>query len=110
MTTQEILIRANEAKTALTLADTARKNQALHRMADALEKPDHRARILEANQRDLEAAKGTISEVMLDRLMLNPGGCGAGRSGWESVVRNRTAKRNDHPKNGCSNGRDCDYL
>lgn len=71
MTTQEILIRANEAKTALTLADTARKNQALHRMADALEKPDHRARILEANQRDLEAAKGTISEVMLDRLMLN---------------------------------------
>ncbi len=42
MTTQEILIRANEAKTALTLADTARKNQALHRMADALEKPDHR--------------------------------------------------------------------
>ena len=71
MTTQEILIRANEAKTALTLADTARKNQALHRMADALEKPDHRTRILEANQRDLEAAKGTISEVMLDRLMLN---------------------------------------
>lgn len=71
MTTQEILIRANEAKTALTLADTARKNQALHRMADALEKPDHRARILEANQRDLETAKGTISEVMLDRLMLN---------------------------------------
>ena len=65
------MIRANEAKTALTLADTARKNQALHRMADALEKPDHRARILEANQRDLEAAKGTISEVMLDRLMLN---------------------------------------
>ena len=40
-------------------------------MADALEKPDHRTRILEANQRDLEAAKGTISEVMLDRLMLN---------------------------------------
>ncbi len=71
MTTQEILIRANEAKTALMLADTARKNQALHRMADALEKPDHRTRILEANQRDLEAAKGTISEVMLDRLMLN---------------------------------------
>lgn len=71
MTTQEILIRANGAKTALTLADTERKNQALQKMADALEKPDHTARILEANKRDLEAAKGTVSDVMLDRLMLN---------------------------------------
>ncbi len=71
MTTQEILIQAKEAKTALMLADAERKNMALHKMADALVKQEHAARILEANKRDLEAAKGTIPDVMLDRLMLD---------------------------------------
>lgn len=71
MTTQEILIQAKETKTALMLADADRKNKALLQMADALGKPEHTARILEANERDLEAAKGTISDVMLDRLMLD---------------------------------------
>ncbi len=71
MTTQEILIQAKEAKTALMLADAECKNKALHKMADALVKQEHAARILEANKRDLEAAKGTIPDVMLDRLMLN---------------------------------------
>lgn len=71
MTTQEILIQAKETKTALMLADAQRKNKALQKMADALVKPENRARILEANKRDLEAARGTISEVMLDRLMLD---------------------------------------
>lgn len=70
MTTQEILIQAKEAKTALALADTARKNTALQKMADALLKPENMAAILEANQRDTDSAKGTISDVMLDRLML----------------------------------------
>lgn len=71
MTTQEILIQAKESKTALMLADADRKNMALHKMADALVKQDHMVRILEANKQDLEAAKGTISDVMLDRLMLD---------------------------------------
>ncbi len=71
MTTQEILIQAKETKTALMLADTARKNQALQKMADALVEPEHADRILEANRRDLEAAKGTVADVMLDRLMLD---------------------------------------
>lgn len=71
MTTQEILIQAKEAKTALMLADAGRKNTALLKMADALVHPENTARILEANKSDLEAAKGTISDVMLDRLMLN---------------------------------------
>lgn len=71
MTTQEILIQAKETKTALMLADAARKNTALHKMADALVKPEHAARILEANKRDLEEARGTVSDVMLDRLMLD---------------------------------------
>lgn len=71
MTTQEILIQAKETKTALMLADAERKNMALHKMADALVKQEHAARILEANKCDLEAAKGTIPDVMLDRLMLD---------------------------------------
>lgn len=71
MTTQEILIQAKEAKTALMLADAGRKNTALLKMADALVYPENTARILEANKSDLEAAKGTVSDVMLDRLMLN---------------------------------------
>ncbi|MDE6889369.1 MAG: glutamate-5-semialdehyde dehydrogenase [Eubacterium sp.] len=71
MTTQEILIQAKESKTALMLADAGRRNTALLKMADALAKPEHMARILEANRRDLEAARGTISDVMLDRLMLD---------------------------------------
>lgn len=45
MTTQEILIQAKEAKTALMLADAERKNEALHKMADALVKQEHAARI-----------------------------------------------------------------
>lgn len=71
MTTQEILIQAKESKTALMLADADRKNMALYKMADALVKQDHMVRILEANKQDLAAAKGTISDVMLDRLMLD---------------------------------------
>lgn len=71
MTTQEILVQAKEAKTALMLADTGRKNAALLKMADALVNPENTARILEANKSDLEAAKGTVSDVMLDRLMLD---------------------------------------
>ena len=69
MTTQELLLKARQAKNALALADTETKNRALGAMADALEeKMDD---ILAANAQDLEAAKGAISDVMLDRLALN---------------------------------------
>ncbi len=70
MTTQELLQKARAAKWDMAAADTAAKNRALLAMADALE-----ARcddILAANTLDLEAARGTISEVMLDRLALSP--------------------------------------
>ena len=70
MTTQELLQKAKEAKGAMALADTDTKNRALLAMADALEErcPD----ILAANALDLEAARGTVSDVMLDRLALSP--------------------------------------
>ena len=70
MTTQELLQNAKAAKGRMALADTRTKNQALLAMADALEA--HSADILAANALDLEAAKGTVSEVMLDRLALSP--------------------------------------
>ena len=70
MTTQELLQKAKGAKTAMALADTQTKNRALSAMADALVR--HQDKILAANQLDLEAAKGSISQVMLDRLALSP--------------------------------------
>lgn len=70
MTTQELLQKANAAKSAMALADTQTKNRALLAMAHALE--EHCADILAANGQDLEAARGTVSEVMLDRLALSP--------------------------------------
>lgn len=70
MTTQELLQRARAAKWDIAAADTAAKNRALLAMAKALE--EHSADILAANRLDLEAARGTISEVMLDRLALSP--------------------------------------
>lgn len=71
MTTQEILTAARDAKGALALADTRQRNHALMGMAGALDNPANRAAILAANVADIEAARGRISEVMLDRLALN---------------------------------------
>ena len=68
MTTRDILLAAKAAK-GIGLLDTETKNKALHAMADALEA--HTDAILAANALDLEAAKGSISDVMLDRLALN---------------------------------------
>ena len=69
MTTLEILRAARGAKNALMLADSDRKNRALLAMADALERSC--PAILAANGQDLENARGTVPDVMLDRLSLN---------------------------------------
>ena len=70
MTTLELLEKARASKGAMSLADTETKNNALLAMADAL--MEHQQAILTANQADLEAARDTVSEVMLDRLALSP--------------------------------------
>ena len=70
MTVMELLTRARAAKSAMALADTDTKNRALLAMADAL--VAHESAILAANRLDMEAAKGTMSDVMLDRLALSP--------------------------------------
>lgn len=70
MTTQEILQAAQGAKMPLAPADADTKNAALEAMAVALIAASDK--ILEANQRDLDAARGRVSDVMLDRLALTP--------------------------------------
>lgn len=68
-TTQEQLALARSAKKSINTANTALKNQALDAMASQLLKATEA--ILAANQIDMEAARGKISEVMLDRLFLD---------------------------------------
>ena len=68
MTTLEILKEARSAHPALRWADTAKKNEALLAMADSLW--EERGAILAANALDMDAARGHIAEVMLDRLAL----------------------------------------
>lgn len=68
-TTQEQLSLARSAKKSINTASTALKNQALEAMASQLLKATEV--ILAANQIDMEAARGKISAVMLDRLFLD---------------------------------------
>lgn len=71
MTTQEILVKAKAAAPELATATTEQKNEALKAMADAL--LWHADEILSENQKDMDRAVGSISEVMRDRLRLTTG-------------------------------------
>ena len=68
-TTQEILQQAKLAKGELARLTTAQKNAALLQMADDLQRRS--AEILQANALDVEAAKATLGDVMIDRLRLD---------------------------------------
>ncbi len=85
MTTLEILKSAKTAvKTILTLS-TEQKNEALLAMADALvENTDF---ILSENALDIEAARGKISDVMIDRLCLTADRIKGMADGIRDVVR-----------------------
>ena len=65
---KEMLTKAKAAKAEITRLTTQQKNAALNAMADALIAQE--AAILAANAMDLDAARGTVSDVMLDRLQL----------------------------------------
>lgn len=67
--TKDILIRARNAKQRAMLLTTEEKNKALLKMADSLSASADD--VLAANTDDLDAARGTVSEVMLDRLALS---------------------------------------
>ena len=86
MTTQEILEAARGAKAALALADSTSRAQALHSMAAQLCSPANMTAILAANADDMAAAKGHISEVMLDRLALTEERIRAMAKGIEEVA------------------------
>lgn len=65
----EMLNAAKQAKSEVSALSTEQKNSALLEMADAL--VENADKIVEANRIDIEKAKGTVSDVMIDRLMLN---------------------------------------
>lgn len=68
MSTMQILEQAAKAKTAVALLSEKQKNDALLSIAQSLE--ECAPQILQANEQDIKAAKGSISDVMLDRLLL----------------------------------------
>ena len=67
---ETMLTAAKAAKYQVSCLTTEAKNAALEAMAAALEAEQDA--ILAANALDLEAARGTVSDVMLDRLLLTP--------------------------------------
>ena len=67
---KELLAAAKAAKMEVGQLSTRQKNDGLLAMADALE--ENQALILSANDADMAAAQGHISDVMLDRLRLTP--------------------------------------
>ena len=69
MTTLQIMQAAKTAGKELINYSGAKRSAALVCMADALMK--NAVKILIANQSDLKNAEGSVSKVMLDRLMLN---------------------------------------
>ena len=85
MTTLEILKRARAAAPELGNLSTERKNEAIEAMARELEASVEA--ILEANGRDMEAAKGHISDVMLDRLRLTESRIRAMAGGMRDVAK-----------------------
>ena len=85
MTTLEILQGAKAATRALSLLSTEEKNSALLAMADALV-ADTDA-ILAANDADIEGVKGTMNDVMIDRLRLTRERIAAMAEGIRDVVK-----------------------
>lgn len=69
MTTLEIMKRAKKAWPNLACAASRKKDECLMMMAEAI--IESKDGILKANEKDIEEAKGAISNVMLDRLSLD---------------------------------------
>ena len=79
-----MLENARAVKGQIACLTEQQKNDGLFAMADALLAAQ--AAILEANAQDLEAAKGTVSDVMLDRLSLSPARIAAMAEGIRQVA------------------------
>ena len=81
---RQMLEAAKAAKSEIARLTTEEKNAALNAMADALMAAE--GEILEANLRDLDAARETVTQVMLDRLELNPARIAAMALGMRQVA------------------------
>ena len=79
-----MLENAKKAKARVAVLTTEEKNAALMAMADAL--LEDQDAILAANALDMEAAKGIISDTMLDRLLLTPARIEGMAAGIRQVV------------------------
>ena len=79
-----MLKQAKAAKAQVSCLTSEQKNAALNAMADALLEQEQA--ILSANALDLEAAKGTVSQVMLDRLLLTSSRIAAMAQGIREVA------------------------
>ena len=84
MTTQDILHAAKAACREAARLTTAQKNEALEAMATSL--VAHTDDILAANAADVEAARGTLSDVMIDRLALTAARIAAMADGIREVA------------------------
>lgn len=84
MTTTEILTIAKKAKSTAALMSTEQKNAALIGMAAAIERET--PAILKANAADVAAARGNLSEAMIDRLILNEQRISAMAEGLRAVA------------------------
>ena len=79
-----LLERARMAAPSLSLLDTEEKNRALRHMADALRACA--SEIAAANRQDVEAARETLGDVMVDRLLLNESRIAAMADGVAAVA------------------------
>jgi glutamate-5-semialdehyde dehydrogenase len=76
---------ARAASRAMARADTAAKDRALHAIAAAIERD--RARLLEANQRDLDDARANgLAPAMVDRLALTAHGVATMAEGLRQIA------------------------
>ena len=85
MTTLELLQKTRAAMGSIAAAGAEKKNALLLAMADSLEA--HCAEILAANAEDMAAARGRITDVMLDRLKLDENRIAGMAKGIRDTVR-----------------------
>ena len=100
MTTMEILKRTKAAWPSICNASAEEKNRILSAMADSLQAECDA--ILRCNAEDMDAARGHISDVMLDRLYLDRGRIDAMADGIRATVAlpdhtGRILAQIDHP-------------
>ena len=85
MTTIELLKKTRAARTSIANIGTEKKNALLLAMADSLQA--HCVEILACNAQDMEAARGHITDVMLDRLKLDEARIAAMADGIQDTVK-----------------------